>query len=138
IKISEIYAEIISKDLNIPVYLYESSARISARKNLAEIRKGEYENLPEKLKIPEWYPDYGPAEFNPELGAVITGARNYLIAYNININSKDVSFAKIIAENIRESGKPKRDMKGEVVKINGLVERESGKFKHVKAIGISL
>ena len=75
VKISESYAEIISEKLDIPVYLYEAAARIKERKNLSEIRKGEYEGLEEKLKNPDWLPDYGTSKFNPKLGAIVTGAR---------------------------------------------------------------
>ena len=87
VKISEMYGESIAKELNVPVYLYEASARKPGRRNLSDIRKGEYEGLKEKLKDSEWTPDFGKAEFNPKLGAIVTGARFFLIAYNVNIKS---------------------------------------------------
>ncbi|AFN73299.1 Formimidoyltransferase-cyclodeaminase (Formiminotransferase-cyclodeaminase) (FTCD) [Melioribacter roseus P3M-2] len=138
VKISEKYAEIISGKLNVPVYLYENSARKPERQNLANIRKGEYEGLEEKLKDPEWQPDYGPAVFNPKLGAIVTGARFFLIAYNVNIDSADLSYAKKIAEILRESGYPKRDENGNVIKKDGKTVRVPGRLKSVKGMGVAL
>jgi glutamate formiminotransferase/formiminotetrahydrofolate cyclodeaminase len=138
VKISESYAEIISEKLDIPVYLYEAAARIKERKNLSEIRKGEYEGLEEKLKNPDWLPDYGTSKFNPKLGAIVTGARFFLIAFNVNIKSQDVKFAKGIGELLRESGHVKRDENGKVIKIKGEVIKEPGRLKSVKAMGVSL
>ena len=138
VKISESYAEIISEKLDIPVYLYEAAARIKERKNLSEIRKGEYEGLEEKLKNPDWLPDYGTSKFNPKLGAIVTGARFFLIAFNVNIKSQDVKFAKEIGELLRESGHVKRDENGKVIKIKGEVIKEPGRLKSVKAMGVSL
>ena len=94
VKISEQFAEIISNELNVPVYLYENAARKDDRKSLSSIRQGEYEGLEEKLKDLNWQPDYGEAVFNPKLGAIVTGSRFFLIAYNVNINSTDVKYAK--------------------------------------------
>lgn len=138
IEISKEYGKIISEKLNIPVYLYEYSASKPERKNLSEIRKGEYEGLKEKLLNPDWYPDYGKAEFNPKLGATVTGCRFFLIAYNVNLKSQDVKIADEIAGIIRESGKPMRDEQGNVIKKDGKIVRIPGKFKAVKAMGVSL
>ncbi|NPV10277.1 MAG: glutamate formimidoyltransferase [Ignavibacteria bacterium] len=138
VEISKEYGKIISEKLNIPVYLYEYSATKPERKNLSDIRKGEYEGLPEKLKDPEWYPDFGKAEFNPKLGATVTGCRFFLIAYNVNLKTQDVKVADEIAGIIRESGKPLRDENGNVVKKDGKTVRVPGKFKAVKAMGVSL
>lgn len=138
IKISEQFAEIISRELNVPVYLYEYSARKPERKSLANIRQGEYEGLEEKLKNPEWFPDFGEPVFNPKLGAIVTGARFFLIAYNVNIKSNDIKFAKEISELIRESGYPKRDEHGNIVKVDGKTVRIPGKLKEVKAMGVYL
>lgn len=138
VSLSEKYADIISKKLNIPLYLYENSARFPSRKNLADVRKGEYEGLDEKLINPDWYPDYGTNTFNPKLGGTITGARFFLIAYNVNLLKNDVKFSKEIAEAIREIGKPKRDDEGKIIKVNGETVRIPGKFKTVKAMGVSL
>ncbi len=138
IKISEVYAESIAEKLEVPVYLYENSAKYPARKNLSDIRKGEYEGLEEKLKDPNWKPDFGPAIFNPKLGAIVTGARFFLIAYNVNLKNEDVRYSKEIGEILRESGRPKRDAAGKIVKVNGETVREPGRLKCVKGMGVSL
>lgn len=138
VKISEAYAENISETLNVPVYLYEDAARSAGRKNLADIRKGEYEGLEAKLKDPLWKPDYGKDVFNPKTGAIVTGARFFLVAYNVNLKTTDIKFAKEIAEILRESGRPKRDENGNVIKINGESVKEPGRLKNVKGMGVSL
>lgn len=138
VEISKQFGKIIAEKLNIPVYLYEYSATKPERKNLSEIRKGEYEGLQEKLKIPDWYPDFGKPEFNAKLGATVTGCRFFLIAYNINLKTKDVKIADEIAGIIRESGKPLKDEQGNIVKKDGKTVRVPGKFKAVKAMGVTL
>jgi glutamate formiminotransferase/formiminotetrahydrofolate cyclodeaminase len=138
VRIAEEFGQIISEKLNIPVYLYEEAARKANRRNLSDIRKGEYEGLKEKLNDPDWLPDYGNNIFNEKLGALVTGARFFLVAYNVNIDSQDVTFSKEIAEVLRESGRPKRDEFGKVVKINGETVREVGKLKAVKGMGVRL
>jgi glutamate formiminotransferase / formiminotetrahydrofolate cyclodeaminase len=138
VKISEAYADRISKELNVPVYLYENSARKPERQNLSTVRKGEYEGLQEKLKNPDWQPDFGTNEFNAKLGSIVTGARFFLIAYNVNIKSDDVKYAKEIGEILRESGKAKRDKEGKVIKVDGKTVREPGRLKQVKGMGVLL
>ena len=138
VQIAETFGNIIAQDLNVPVYLYESAARRPERKSLSNIRKGEYEGLKEKLKEPNWQPDFGESYFNPKLGAIITGARFFLVAYNVNINSRDVKFAKEIGEKLRESGHLKRDAHGEIIKINGGTEHILGRLKELKAMGVVL
>ena len=138
VKISEKFGERISQELNVPVYLYEEAARKPQRKNLSDIRKGEYEGLEEKLKDPEWAPDFGEAKFNPKLGAIVTGARFFLIAYNVNIKSTKVNIAKEIAEILRESGRTKRDDQENIIKVNGKAVKEPGRLKNVKGMGVSL
>jgi glutamate formiminotransferase/formiminotetrahydrofolate cyclodeaminase len=138
VAISEKYAEKISRELNVPVYLYEESARKSSRKLLSNIRKGEYEGLEEKLKDPEWEPDFGNAIFNPKLGAIVTGVRFFLIAYNVNIMSTDVRYAKEIGEILRESGRAKRDTNGNLIKVNGETVKIPGRLKTVQGMGVSL
>jgi len=138
VKLAEKYGEIISKELNVPVYLYEDAARKAERKNLSDIRKGEYEGLEEKLNNPDWFPDFGTSEFNPKLGAIVTGARFFLVAYNVNIKSTDVKHAKKIAEILRESGRPKRDPNGTVIKVDGKTIKEPGRLKCFKGMGASL
>ncbi len=134
--------ERVGKELNIPVYLYENAATEEKRRNLARVRKGEYEALPDKLKDPEWKPDFGPAEWDEETarsGAVAIGARDFLIAYNVNLNTTSTRRANAIAFDIREAGRIKRKgnpLTGEIVKDeNGNPVRIPGKFKGVKGIG---
>jgi glutamate formiminotransferase/formiminotetrahydrofolate cyclodeaminase len=100
--------ERVGRELDIPVYLYEHAASRPERRNLAVVRKGEYEGLEEKLKDPNWAPDFGKAAFNPRAGALITGAREFLIAYNITLNSRDKSHASDIALELREKGRVAR------------------------------
>src|ERR1043166_4814160 len=129
----------VGEELNIPVYLYERAAKDASRSNLAVIRAGEYEGFAEKIKQPQWKPDFGPATFNEKSGATVIGARQFLIAYNVNLNTKSVRRANSVAFDVREagrvktkdgtpSGKPVLDEKGEPVRIPGML-------KHVKAIG---
>jgi len=98
----------IGEELGIPVYLYEHAASNPERRNLADVRAGQYEGLPRKLAKPEWKPDFGPAEFNAKSGATAVGAREFLIAYNINLNTTDRRYANEIAYEIRERGRWKR------------------------------
>ncbi len=138
VKISEEFAKIISQDLKVPVYLYENAARKADRKNLSIIRQGEYEGLEEKLKDPNWLPDYGEPVFNPKLGAIVTGSRFFLIAYNVNIKSNDVKYSKEIGEILRESGYVKRDEYGNVIKVEGKTIKIPGRLKEVKGMGVAL
>jgi glutamate formiminotransferase / formiminotetrahydrofolate cyclodeaminase len=108
IKISEEVAERVGNELQIPIYLYEKSARTPQRENLAKVRMGEYEALEEKLKKPEWKPDYGPAEFNANAGATAIGVREFLIAYNVNLNTAESKFATDLAFELREKGRSAR------------------------------
>ncbi|MGD9489816.1 MAG: glutamate formimidoyltransferase [Calditrichaceae bacterium] len=108
IELSKEVASRVGDELKIPVYLYEKSAQKPDRQNLAVIRKGEYEGLPEKIKKPEWKPDYGPAEFNARSGATVIGVREFLIAYNISLNTREEKFATDIAFELREKGRSAR------------------------------
>jgi glutamate formiminotransferase len=101
----------------IPVYLYEDSASADHRRNLADVRKGEFEGLPEKMRDPKWKPDFGPSERHPTAGAVAVGARAFLIAYNVNLGTRDIAVADRIAKAIRHL---------------------SGGFRYVKAMGVEL
>ncbi len=98
----------VGEELSIPVYLYEHAATRPERRNLADVRRGEYEGLAEKLKKPEWAPDFGPAEFNARAGATVVGAREFLIAYNIDLNSRCKDHATDIAFALREKGRSAR------------------------------
>jgi glutamate formiminotransferase/formiminotetrahydrofolate cyclodeaminase len=136
---AEKLAQRVGIELDIPVYLYERSAKFDSRKNLANIREGEYESLPAKIIKQDWKPDYGPQEFKPKSGATAIGARDFLIAYNINLNTSSTRIANSIAFDVREQGRIKREghpIVGEVVKDeNGEPVRIPGKLKAVKAIG---
>lgn len=123
IEIAKEVAKRVGEELKIPVYLYGKAATRPERENLANIREGEYEGLPEKLKNPEWKPDYGPCEFNPKSGATIIGVRDFLIAYNINLNTRETKYATDIAFELREKGRSVRKgnikpfyYKGEIVR----------------------
>jgi glutamate formiminotransferase/formiminotetrahydrofolate cyclodeaminase len=129
----------VGEELKMPVYLYEKAARDKSRSNLSIIRAGEYEGFFEKIKQPEWKPDFGPAVFNEKSGATVIGVRDFLVAYNVNLNTKSVRRATSVAFDVREqgrvksedgtpSGKPVLDSNGEPVRIPGML-------KHVKAIG---
>ncbi|MBL7663192.1 glutamate formimidoyltransferase [bacterium] len=128
--------ERVGSELKIPVYLYEAAASRPERKSLAEIRKGEYEALEEKLRDVFWKPDFGPAIFNAQAGASVIGARPFLIAYNINLNTKNKKLATELAQEIREIGKPVRDANGEIVKDSkGEKVMQPGRFKECRAVG---
>ena len=138
---SEILAKKVSNELNIPTYLYEYSAKKQYRSNLAQIREGEYEGLKNKVKDPKWKPDFGPTEFNKfkKSGATAIGARDFLIAYNINLNTTSTRRANAIAFDIREKGRIARknnSLTGEILKDkDGNTLWKPGTLKHVKAIG---
>ncbi len=129
----------VGEELNIPVYLYEDAQPNSARNNLSVIRAGEYEGFFDKIKLPEWKPDFGPAIFNQKAGGTVIGVRDFLIAYNVNLNTKSVRLANSVAFDVREAGRVKRDgnpITGKVVKdADGNEVRIPGTLKSVKAIG---
>ncbi|MBC8374652.1 MAG: glutamate formimidoyltransferase [FCB group bacterium] len=127
----------VGSELNIPVYLYEYSATTPERENLANIRAGEYEGLSEKLKNPQWKPDFGKAEFNAKSGATVMGARKFLIAYNVNLNTRDTKKATDIALEIREAGRNARDPETNkfIRDEHGEPVKRPGTLKAVKAVG---
>ncbi len=128
--------ERVGTELGIPVYLYEEAATAENRRNLATVRSGEYEGLPEKLKDPIWAPDFGPAVFNPRWGATAISARKFLIAYNIDLNTRNPKLAHDIAMTIREAGRNKRDENGKFVRDeNGTPVKQPGTLKACKAVG---
>jgi glutamate formiminotransferase/formiminotetrahydrofolate cyclodeaminase len=135
-ELSERLGERVGRELNIPVYLYGFSAKRPERVRLPDIRKGEYEGLAEKLKDPEWKPDFGPAEFNAKSGATAIGVRKFLIAYNVNLNTTRTQIAKEIGLEIRETGRIKKDENGKKIKdSNGKFVRTPGLLKNVQATG---
>lgn len=129
----------IGDELGIGVYAYEFAAFEEKRRNLANCRAGEYEGLPKKLKDPAWKPDFGPAEFNPKAGVTAVGARNFLIAYNINLNTTSTRRANAVAFDIRERGRVKREghpITGKkVLDEHGNEVWTPGSLKECKAIG---
>ncbi len=129
----------VGEELNIPIYLYEYAQKNAARNNLSVIRNGEYEGFFDKIKLPEWKPDFGVAVMNEKAGATVIGARDFLIAYNINLNTKSVRLANSVAFDVREAGRVKRDgnpITGKIVKDdNGEDVRIPGTLKACKAIG---
>lgn len=132
-------AQRIGEELGISVYCYEQAATTPQRRNLADVREGEYEGLPAKLARPEWQPDFGPAAFNPKSGAIAVGARDFLIACNVNLNTTSTRRASAIACDVREKGRPQRigdPIVGEIVTdANGEPVFSPGSLKCVKAIG---
>src|SRR5213595_2748858 len=129
----------VGEELKIPVYLYEKAAKDPARSNLSVVRAGEYEGFFQKIKQPEWKPDFGLSVFNEKSGATAIGVRDFLVAYNVNLNTKSVRRANSVAFDVREQGriktengtpygKPALDSSGEPVRVPGML-------KHVKAIG---
>ncbi len=129
----------IGEELEIPVYCYEFAAQNEERRSLANCRSGEYEGLPEKLKDPDWKPDFGPAKMNIKAGATAVSARNFLIAYNVNLNTTSTRRANSVAFDVREAGRVKREgnpVTGKIVTDeNGEPIRISGCLKKVRAIG---
>lgn len=123
-------------ELGIPVYFYENAATRPARRNLADVRAGEYEALPEKLASEAGAPDRGPATHNPRAGATAIGAREFLLAYNVNLNTQDRKLANDIALTLREQGRARRDAHGEIVRDEaGQALKVPGRFPHVKGVG---
>ncbi len=129
----------VGEELKIPVYLYEKAARDPSRSNLSIIRAGEYEGFFEKIKEAAWKPDFGPAAFNEKSGATVIGAREFLVAYNVNLNTRAVRRATSVAFDVRENGRVKTDdgtPQGKpVLDPSGEPVRVPGMLKHVKAIG---
>lgn len=117
VQLADELAQEIAEKLEIPVYLYEEAAKLPARKALPDIRKGQYEGLKTEISKPERQPDYGPARLHPSAGATVVGARQFLIAYNINLDTSDVQIAKKIANCIREA---------------------KGGYRYVRAMGVSV
>lgn len=119
----------VGKELGIPVYFYEAAQPKKERNNLSVIRAGEYEGYFKKIKLPEWCPDCGPAEYDVKRGATVIGARDFLVAYNINLNTTSTRRANAIAFDVREAGRTEKDAKGNIIK------QTPGTLKSVKAIG---
>jgi glutamate formiminotransferase/formiminotetrahydrofolate cyclodeaminase len=137
VKLSKKFGERLAKELDIPVFLYAHSAAKPERVRLPDIRKGEYEALPDKFKDPSFKPDFGKPVFVPKSGATVTGAREILIAYNINLSTNDKSIASKISGKIRTSGVLKKNKDGnKIIGPDGKPERIPGRFKGVQAGGM--
>ncbi|RYY61787.1 MAG: glutamate formimidoyltransferase [Chitinophagaceae bacterium] len=132
---SRVLAKRVGTELNLPVYLYEAAQPDQSRNNLSVIRAGEYENFATKIRQPEWRPDFGPAEFDVKRGATVIGARDFLVAYNVNLNTTSVRRANAIAFDVREAGRVKRENGKPVLDANGNTVSIPGSLKSVKAIG---
>jgi glutamate formiminotransferase/formiminotetrahydrofolate cyclodeaminase len=129
-------AERVGNELHVPVFLYEYACSAPHRRNLADIREGEYEGCAKKLADPRWQPDFGPAEFVPRTGAIVIGARKFLVAYNVNLNTLDKRLATRVAFDVRERGRMKRDDDGNpILDAKGEPVWEPGILKSVKAVG---
>ena len=136
IEFANTLAKRVGTELNIPTYLYEYAAKQDYRRNLADIRSGEYEGLATKIVRPEWMPDYGKPVFNERSGATVIGVRDFLIAYNVNLNTTSARRANAVAFDIREKGRQKKDEKGKILKDEkGDIIWEPGLLPAVKAIG---
>ena len=133
---SRILAQKVAEELSIPIFLYENSAATESRQNLSNIRSGEFEKMSEKINTEEWKPDFGPNKFSNNAGVTAIGAREFLLAYNINLNTKEKKLASHIALNIREAGRAKRDKLGKIVRDgNGKMVKVPGTLKATKAVG---
>lgn len=132
-------AERVGTELNLPVYLYEAAQPNKSRSNLSVIRNGEYEGFTQKILLPEWKPDFGPVKFDTKRGATVIGARDFLVAYNVNLNTTSVRRANSIAFDVREAGRVKREgnpITGKIVTDSqGNPVHTPGSLKSVKAIG---
>ncbi|GAA4318048.1 glutamate formimidoyltransferase [Compostibacter hankyongensis] len=118
----------VGEELQVPVYLYGKAALMALRTELSDIRRGQYEGLAEKLKAPEWLPDFGPAVFHAKAGAVVIGARDFLVAYNVNLDTADLKIARAIAADIREKAPA-------VLSGRAAEEKNARRLPAVKAIG---
>jgi len=138
-ELSRRYGKRVGDELGIPVFLYEAAASRPERKNLAFVRKGEYEALPEKMTLSEWKPDFGPHKFIPRFGCVITGARFFLVAYNVNVRTHNVAAVHEMALHIRQMGWPLTHADGtEVMTDLGKKVFHPGPLQNCKAMGVYL
>jgi glutamate formiminotransferase/formiminotetrahydrofolate cyclodeaminase len=134
-KFAQQLAKRVGEELKLPVYLYESAQPDKSRNNLSVIRAGEYEGFFKKIKLPEWKPDFGPAEFDAKRGGTVIGARDFLVAYNVNLNTTSTRRANAIAFDVREAGRVKKENGKTVMDASGKPVSIPGSLKAVKAIG---
>ena len=128
-------AKRVGEELNLPVYLYEAAQPNKERSNLSVIRVGEYEGFFKKIQLPEWKPDFGPAVFDEKRGGTVIGARDFLVAYNVNLNTTSTRRANAVAFDVREAGRTKKENGKNVLDENGKPITIPGSLKAVKAIG---
>lgn len=128
-------AKRVGEELNLPVYLYEAAQPNKERSNLSVIRAGEYEGFFKKIQLPEWKPDFGPAVFDEKRGGTVIGARDFLVAYNVNLNTTSTRRANAVAFDVREAGRTKKENGKNVLDENGKPISIPGSLKAVKAIG---
>ena len=129
--------ERVGNDLHIPVYLYEYAASAVHRKNLASVRAGEYEGIAQKIKLPEWKPDFGPALFNEKNGNIAIGARDFLVAYNANLNTTSTRRANSVAFDVREAGRKVKNEKGEEINTPGACKAVKGIGWYIPEYGVA-
>jgi len=138
-KYAQQLARRVGEELNLPIYLYEEAQANKNRSNLSVIRNGEYEGFFKKIKLPEWKPDFGPQEYDAKRGASVVGARDFLVAYNINLNTTSTRRANSVAFDVREAGRVMRDgdpISGKIItNADGSPKSIPGSLKSVKAIG---
>jgi glutamate formiminotransferase/formiminotetrahydrofolate cyclodeaminase len=131
VELAKALGQRVGDELGVPVFLYEFAATRPERRSLADIRQGEYEALPRKLKDPSFRPDFGPAEFVPSFGATVIGARKFLVAYNVDLNTTDKRWANRVAFDVREKGRT-------VTRADGSLEQRPGMLKAVRGVGWSI
>lgn len=137
IRCAQKLGERVGRELNIPVYLYEYAATAPHRKNLANVRAGEYEGIAEKIKQPDWQPDFGPAAFNEKSGNIAIGARDFLVAYNVNLNTTSVRRANSVAFDVREQGRKVKNEAGEEVVQPGMCKAVKGIGWYIPEYGVA-
>jgi glutamate formiminotransferase/formiminotetrahydrofolate cyclodeaminase len=135
VELSKRLGKRVGEELGLPVYLYEYAATRPERRSLADIRQGEYEALPEKLKTPDFEPDFGPAEFIPSFGVMVTGARKFLVAYNVDLNVTDSRWANRVAFDVREKGRMVKGADGTMVEQPGMLKAVRGMGWYIPEYG---
>ncbi len=136
-KYAQKLAERVGKEQKLPVYLYEAAQKNPARKNLAKIREGEYEGFFKKIKRTEWKPDFGPTEYDAKRGATVIGARDFLVAYNVNLNTTSVRRANAVAFDVREAGRKVKDAQGNEIHQPGSCKAVKGLGWYIQEYGIA-
>jgi glutamate formiminotransferase/formiminotetrahydrofolate cyclodeaminase len=137
IRCAQKLGERVGRELHIPVYLYEYAASAEHRRNLSNVRAGEYEGIEQKIKLPEWKPDYGPTKLNEKSGNIAIGARHFLVAYNVNLNTTSVRRANSVAFDVREAGRKVKNEKGEEILQPGVLKAVKGIGWYIPEYGVA-